>query len=322
MKNKILLAIVLIIGVILTLFVLWDNGIIIINKTSEYEVRGVDVSAYQGDIDWDILAEEDIQFAFIKATEGSSYVDEKFETNYENAIKTDLKIGAYHFFSYDSEGTTQADNYIKNVPKSENMLPPVIDIEFYGEKYRDIPDIQETQKQLTDMIEKLEEYYGKKPIIYATYKSYDLYIANNFNDYPIWIRDVFSTPELSDNRDWTFWQYTDKAKLKGYNGEEKSIDVNVFKGSIEELENLCKTTIQNKEVKGFIKEINSEYISVTDGEGNITKVEIKDDTYLTNYRTEEIIEEETEGFIYWIKLDEQSLEDEFPLITFVEIYDK
>ena len=238
-KNVIIIVIIIVILIILTL---WYNGILIFNypDKKEYKIKGIDVSAYQGDIDWNILSKQGIVFAFIKATEGSSYVDERFKANYENASKTDLKIGAYHFFSYDSNGEKQADNFIRNVPKAEKMLPPVVDIEFYGNKYKNVPDIKQTQKQLQIMLEKLEEYYEKKPIIYATYKSYNLYIANNYQDNYIWIRDVYFNPKLKDNRKWTFWQYTDKARLEGYNGMEKRIDVNVFNGNMKEFEELFK----------------------------------------------------------------------------------
>lgn len=240
MKKKLLIITGLILIIIIVIFILWYNGIVIFNYPSKktYEVRGIDVSSHQGDIDWDILSKKGIKFAFIKATEGSSFVDEKFNINYENAIKTNLKIGAYHFFSYDSEGITQAYNFIAHVPKMEEMLPPVVDIEFYGDKYKNVPDIEETQKQLQIMLEKLEEYYEKKPIIYATYKSYNLYIANNFKDNYIWIRDVYFIPKLKDNREWTFWQYTDKIKLDAYNGKEERIDMNVFNGNIDEFEKL------------------------------------------------------------------------------------
>ena len=89
------------------------NGIIQINGISagKYPVRGVDVSAYQGDIDWDILSSQNIQFAFIKATEGSDFVDEHFKENWEKARTTELKVGAYHFFSFESPGKTQAENF-------------------------------------------------------------------------------------------------------------------------------------------------------------------------------------------------------------------
>lgn len=212
------------------------SGRIIANHPSEkrYPVRGVDVSAYQGNIDWEILANQGIHFAFIKATEGSGFVDSCFQKNFENAGKTELRIGAYHFFSYDSSGKTQAENFIKTVPKKEGMLPPVVDIEFYGDKSKNLPDKAKTQQQLTVLFQKLEDYYGMKPILYVTHQSYRLYIADAYEGYPIWIRNVYTAPGLFLDRDWTFWQYSDHMKLEGYSGEEECIDMNVFYGSLEE----------------------------------------------------------------------------------------
>ena len=212
------------------------NGNIKFNHPSseDYPVRGIDVSEYQGEIDWKKLSNQNIDFAYIKATEGSSYVDERFLYNYQNAITTNLKIGAYHFFSFDSEASFQSENFIKNVPKDMNLLPPVVDIEFYGDKKKNIPDVETTREQLKKLLEQLEEYYEKKPIIYATNVSYNLYIKDNFEGYKIWIRDIFSTPNLKDNRKWTLWQYTNRERLEGYKGKEKFIDMNVFNGNHEE----------------------------------------------------------------------------------------
>ncbi|MDR0918019.1 MAG: DUF1294 domain-containing protein [Oscillospiraceae bacterium] len=218
------------------LFFLFYHGVLLFNNPSKknYPVRGVDVSSYQGEIDWALLAENDIEFAFIKATEGSSFVDEYFLKNYENALKTDLRIGAYHFFSYDSSGLTQAQNFISVVGKIDDMLPPVVDVEFYGDKEKNLPDKDDVTRELTAFLTAIEEHYNQKPIIYATEKSYKLYISENFSDYDIWIRNVFTSP--SNNKDWTFWQYTNREKLDGYSGKEKFIDMNVFNGSQEEFE--------------------------------------------------------------------------------------
>lgn len=203
-------------------------------NAKEYEVFGIDVSAYQGEIDWQTLEKQNVSFAFIKATEGSSFVDEKFAFNFENAQKTGLAVGAYHFFSYDSSGKTQAENFINNVKAFEGMLPPVVDVEFYGDKEKNLPQREDVDRELKDMLIRLEEHYGQKPIIYATEKSYKLFISGDYNEYDIWIRNVISKPRISDKRDWTFWQWTNRKKLKGYQGKEKYIDVNVFNGSREE----------------------------------------------------------------------------------------
>lgn len=218
------------------------NGVIFFNNPSplQYPVKGVDVSSYQGTIDWQVLAGQGIDFAFIKATEGSSHVDSFFAINYENAKKTNLRIGAYHFFSYDSSGATQAELFIANVAPYDNMLPPVVDVEFYGDKEKNLPDKEATHRELTDLLLKLEEHYGFKPIIYATEKSYRLYIENAFEGYDIWIRNVITSPNLSDDRSWTFWQYTNRDKLEGYSGKEQYIDMNVYNGSKEQFDKYAK----------------------------------------------------------------------------------
>ncbi len=227
-------SIILLMGIIA--FALVWNGVIILNSLNvkEYDIKGIDVSAYQGEIDWEILSKNDISFAFIKATEGSSFVDERFLYNFSEAQKTQLAVGAYHFFSYDSEGKTQAENFINNVVAFEGMLPPVIDLEFYGDKERNSPKRAEVEKQLKIMLDMLEEHYGQKPIIYATEKSYRLYLSDDYKEYDIWIRDVISKPKLSDERAWTFWQYTNRDRFDGYKGEEKYIDVNVFNGDYDD----------------------------------------------------------------------------------------
>ena len=232
-------------------FALVWNGIIILNehRSNKYVVKGVDVSSYQGEIDWDILASQNISFAFIKATEGSTFVDKNFTYNFESAQGTSLTVGAYHFFSYDSSGETQAENFINTVIPYEGMLPPVIDVEFYGDKEKNPPDRAQVSEQLNVMLDLLEKHYNQKPIIYATEKSYELYLSNDYEEYDIWIRNVISKPKLSDNREWVFWQYTNRDKLDGYKGKEKYIDVNVFNGNINEYTEYIK----NRTYKEFDK---------------------------------------------------------------------
>lgn len=198
---------------------------------SKYPVCGVDVSNYQGLIDWDKLEEQNVAFAFIKATEGSGHIDESARRNLERASKTSIKKSAYHFFSFDSSGETQAENYISVVGTDEIDMPPVVDIEYYADKKSNKPTKEETEQILRPLLEKLEEYYGVKPIIYTTLPVYFRYIKENFSDYPLWIRNVNFEPDLMN---WKFWQYCDKGELYGYKGEEKYIDLNVYNGTIEQ----------------------------------------------------------------------------------------
>lgn len=242
-KYVIVTAIVTALVILCIIAIMVYNGVILLNNPpiSKYPVRGIDVSHYQGDIDWQTLSEQgDISFAFIKATEGSIYADETFAYNYAEARKTGLRVGAYHFFSFESTGVSQADNFINTVVPYDNMLPPVIDLEFYGDFRYNHPEADIVRGELDGMISALREHYGVDPIIYVTEETYRLYIEGGYDDCDIWIRSVYRKPKISDGRKWTFWQYTNRERLEGYSGEEKYIDMNVFCGSAEEFRNYGK----------------------------------------------------------------------------------
>ena len=199
-------------------------------------LRGADVSVYQGDIDWPVLSQQ-IDFVFIKATEGSGYVDDRFAYNWEGAAAAGLPAGAYHFFSFDSSGKTQADNFIGTLKESSGggeMLPPVIDVEFYGDYISRPLAADEVREELRAMIDEVERLCGTKPIIYCTDKAYRLY-SSCFDDCPLWIRNVYFYPV---GKEWTFWQFSDTETLRGYSGDEKYIDMNVFDGTASELKKL------------------------------------------------------------------------------------
>lgn len=202
-----------------------------------YSVGGVDVSHYQGEIDWRQIREQGIDFAFIKATEGSSYVDERYEENRENAREAGLYIGAYHFFSFDSPAAAQAEHFIATAGDLSGALPPVVDIEYYGDKRKNPPEKAQVVSELQELLDALEKEYGVKPVIYTTYTVYNKYIRKEFQEYPLWIRNVYYPP-VDIGREWNFWQYSDTGELKGTKGEEKYVDLNVFRESREELEKL------------------------------------------------------------------------------------
>ncbi len=209
----------------------------VVNR-KKYPVFGVDVSNYQGEIDWHRLGEQGVQFAFIKATEGSGHVDESARRNIVQSADTDIKRSCYHFFSFDSSGHTQAQNFISVVNRDEIDLPPVVDIEYYGDKLIDKPSREEAEEVLLPLLEELEQYYGEKPLIYTTLPVYYRYVSPICgSDYPLWIRCVQTEPEFIG---WTFWQYDDHGELDGYYGDEKYIDFNVFNGSSEDFEDYVR----------------------------------------------------------------------------------
>lgn len=232
--------VVLMLGAVMTAAAVGVSAVLstaVVNR-KRYPVFGVDVSNYQGEIDWERLGEQGVQFAFIKATEGSGHVDESVRRNLETSLQTDIKRSCYHFFSFDSSGHTQAQNFISAADRDEIDLPPVVDIEYYGDKAFSKPTLKETEEVLLPLLEELEAYYGTKPMIYTTMPVYIRYVKPICgSDYPLWIRCKQTKPDFVD---WTFWQYDDHGELDGYYGDEKYIDFNVFCGDSDEFEDFAE----------------------------------------------------------------------------------
>lgn len=213
-------------------FYMTESGI---NEDEKYPAKGVDISRYQGDVDWRGLKSEGISFAFIKATEGVEYVDPNFKINWKRAHRTGMRVGAYHFMNYETDGKEQAKNFKKTVGRKFGMLPPVIDVEFYGKYVKTHPSKELMYSRLDVMLDELEGKYHKKPIIYTNKYIYKKYISERYESYPIWISDHDLPDKLYDGREWDFCQYTFKGKLESVGGGTKHVDMNVFNGSKWEL---------------------------------------------------------------------------------------
>ncbi|NLD16885.1 MAG: glycoside hydrolase family 25 [Tissierellia bacterium] len=204
-------------------------------------VRGVDISRYQGDVDFQKLHEQNIRFAFIKFTEGKDYIDPNFSTYWNNASIANVKRGAYHFYRFETGGKEQALNFMNYMDKLDDQdLPPAIDVEFYGEYVKTPAPKDEVKRELRIMVDMLRERYNKKPIIYCNRYVYNKYLEKDFEDVDIWYRYIGDgIPKLPDDRQWTFWQFDDSAKLEGYGGPgaNEFIDLNYFYGDMEDLNN-------------------------------------------------------------------------------------
>ena len=236
MKKRLIIIIsiilILIIAIFLTVFVLAKQKKIFINKWFVDEKNGtigVDVSSYQASIDMNKLKEQNIKFIYIKATEGSKMQDNKFSENWENAKNADLLSGAYHFFSYDSEGKTQAENFINTLGKEiKGRLLPAVDVEYYGDKEKNPPDKEDVVRELKIFLETLEEEYGVKPLIYTRADIYNKYLKGEFDQYKKWISSFYTPITWNYKDEWYIWQYLNKGELEGYTGGEKYIDLNIL----------------------------------------------------------------------------------------------
>lgn len=195
------------------------------------QTLGVDVSSYQENVDFAKLKEQGVEFAYIKATEGTTHTDTSFEDKWQAAAEAGVMAGAYHYFSYNASGTEQAQNFIKVVGELEGRLIPAVDMELTTEEVKNPPEISDVVKGLKAFLAVVEEKYGVKPLIYAQKDYYDKYLAADFADYPRWVRNVFYPIYLDFNENWAVWQYNDRGELEGYSGE-KYIDMNVINSAV------------------------------------------------------------------------------------------
>lgn len=199
-----------------------------------YQVHGIDISHYQGEVDWKMLKQTrqgqfPINFVFMKATEGGDFSDDKFVANFDSARAHGFVRGAYHFYNPKTDAHKQADFFIQSVKLEPGDLPPVLDIEKKGR------DVKKLQQDLKVWLRKVENHYGVKPIIYASYKFKTRYLNDSvFNSYPYWIAHYY-VDSVQYQGEWKFWQHTDVGTLPGI---EEKVDLNIFNGSLLDLQKL------------------------------------------------------------------------------------
>ncbi|MFY7899985.1 MAG: glycoside hydrolase family 25 protein [Chitinophagaceae bacterium] len=192
-----------------------------------FQIHGIDVSSYQKAIAWDKVKAMEIEevsmgFAFIKATEGLNDHDRNFAQNFKHAKAAGIICGAYHFFLATKSGEKQAANFIQNVTLNSGDLPPVVDIEQrYG-----VPT-KLMKQRLKEYLIAIEKHYGVKPIIYSYASFYDTYLGAEFNEYPLWVAHYFESEKPRVQRDWLFWQHSEKGTVDGIT---TPVDCNVFYG--------------------------------------------------------------------------------------------
>lgn len=217
-----------------------------VNYPEGFDIHGIDVSHYQGDIDWEVLRNQGtiddcpIRFVMIKATEGATKVDENFEDNFFQAREYGFTRGAYHFYSTRSSAADQARFFIRNVKLENGDLPPVLDVE-HKPKGQTTDDFKQS---ILEWLQIVEKHYGVKPILYTYYK----FKMENLNDsvfdqYPYWIAHYY-VDSVEYQGQWKFWQHTDAGSLPGIKGP---VDFNIYNGSYYDLRQL---TIGSQETIG------------------------------------------------------------------------
>lgn len=207
----------------------------------EFPVKGIDVSHHNGDIDFNLVAADSVEFVMIKATEGATHTDSCMARNYDRATAAGLKVGFYHFFRFDRGGVKQGRHFLSATSGRPVDLPLVIDVETYGN-----PDVDyyRVVGRLRDMIGYLKRH-NCRVMIYCNNITYNRYICDNFADTELWLASESTPKDKGDSR--SLWQHSHAGKVHGIS---TPVDINTFNGSREEFANwLNKSPLPNSDQK-------------------------------------------------------------------------
>lgn len=193
---------------------------------SEQMIHGIDVSHYQGRVNWDEVAKDPkVNYVYLKATEGTNNVDDTYRYNFQECKRVGLKVGSYLFFRPHLPAKAQFDLFVSRVETKKQDLLPLID----AEAIKGVSDAT-FQARLLELCDLLEKEYGKKPMIYTGRNFYNKHIYGNsrLRAYKYFIAAyAFDEPELSGDSDYVLWQYSATGRVRGIRGD---VDMSRFVG--------------------------------------------------------------------------------------------
>jgi lysozyme len=196
-----------------------------------YPVHGIDVSRWQGDIDWQSARAAGIAFAYLKATEGGDILDPMFRNHWDGAKNAGVRHGAYHYFYFCRPAEEQARWFIRHVPRDPTALPPVLDMEWNHQSptCQLRPNGAKVRAEAKRFLDILERHYGRRPVVYTTVDFFQDTQISQLKNTRFWVRSVAGHPsEIYPGHDWTFWQYTGTGVVPGV---QTPVDINVFAGT-------------------------------------------------------------------------------------------
>ena len=200
---------------LITIFV---GNVKALEPSSSRKFRGIDVSEWQGYIDYREVKRDGIEIVYIKSSEGDNIVDPYFKTNYDNAKKNGLKIGFYHFLTArtEEEARREAEYFSRVISGTSPECRLAMDFEQFGDlNVREINNISRI------FLERVEELTKKKMIIYSDLSNArDIFDRELARKYPLWIAE-YGVSVPSNNGKWNEWvgfQYTDMGRVRGIRG--------------------------------------------------------------------------------------------------------
>jgi lysozyme len=184
--------------------------------------RGIDASHHQGAIDWQAVADDGVSFAYLKATEGTTYTDPTFAAHRAEAQDLGIDVGGYHYFQLCSSGADQARHFASVLGKlGAGDLPPAIDLELAG-SCPTPPPRGVLLAEVRTFLRQVEAATEREPVVYLYPELEEEYdFAGALGDYRQWVRSLDGRPD----RDWWIWQQTDSGSVDGIAGP---VDTNVM----------------------------------------------------------------------------------------------
>jgi lysozyme len=221
-----------------------NSDIKVFSAPDSYSVAGIDVSHYNGPINWKLVARAGYAFAYMKATESVSLKDERFAQNWSSAKEAGLIRGAYHVFDYCADIGKQFSNIQQTISKDSAALPIALDLVWsHGPEnphQRNCANIDQTRARIMQLNAMIEAYYKKTPIIFANQSGLNELINDDFNHDPIWLQlygdpktDPLENLKIKGSNPWTVWQHSSRGRVPGISGK---VDLDVFFGNKKALE--------------------------------------------------------------------------------------
>jgi lysozyme len=202
-------------------------------------VPGIDVSHWQGTINWDEVAASGMKYAFIRVSDGTGTLDTEFDRNWSESARVGMLRGAYQYFRPNQDPIAQAKIMVEKVGQlGPNDLPPVLDLESGGNE--GIP-AERIVAAAMEWAKYVEEHTGKRPIIYAGhyYWEGEVQASDAFADYLLWVPNYSREwPLVPDPwQSWAFFQHTSEGRVPGIAG---NVDMNYFNGDEGALSRIAK----------------------------------------------------------------------------------
>jgi lysozyme len=202
-------------------------------------VPGIDVSRYQGTVNWRVVADAGFKFAVVRATLWDVKLDETFETNWQGARANGLLVSAYNVIKPDVPAAAQIDCFAQALVGHKWDLPPVLDIE---------RDDGQTPQQITQCVRESlrlsEQRFGRKPIVYTAKWFWNKFVlpSSEWAQYDLWVASYGAAEVVLPDAwpTWRIWQYTGNGHAPGIAGE---VDLNWFNGSYDDLLKYCRATV-------------------------------------------------------------------------------